>query len=101
MENRRATDIFGITIETFVARGEVITPELEEFGAIDLYPSDDTMGIHRDSLSKLRVLSDQKLVVFPTGQDVPADYVSVGFTDRSGRRWKVDTSGYVARVRPS
>lgn len=103
--NRRSEPIFAVEIVKLVLRGEeqALPLELDMTNGFVLYPRPEK---HKDrfplaaEFEGITVEPDQLLGIHhPSG--LPggvADYVAVAYTDRSGRRWQVDTCGEVTRM---
>jgi hypothetical protein len=105
IKNRRSEPIFDIEIVKFVLRGEEqpLPLRLEMTNGFVLYPYLEKYKDRfpfADEFPGIAVEPDQLLGIHHPGdmRGGLADYVAVAYTDRSGRRWQVDTRGDVTRL---
>jgi hypothetical protein len=85
VRNRRDDRMFDIEVTRFVMHGKEIELEID---FIDVHPTTRDSWYRPQELPSLAFEPDQVLSIFPKGlPDIPADYVSVAYTDSSGRRW--------------
>lgn len=103
--NRRSEPIFDVEIVKFVLHGDEqsLPLQLDVINGFVLYPYPEAHEEVFPTASEfpgIRVESDQLLGIHhPRDMESGlADYVAIAYTDRSGRRWQVDTNRVVRRI---
>ncbi|ULP36534.1 hypothetical protein MJO55_25690 [Mycolicibacterium rufum] len=107
INNRRSDHVFDIKIAKLIHGGTAVPFDLKSdvefmngWATSPVREKHETRFPQSHELRGITIHSDELLVIYQPS-DLPntvADYVAVDYTDRSGRRWQVDTDGAVKRL---